>query len=599
LALKPAPLQWSEDGILRSADFGDIYFQPQKGPEESYYVFLEQNHLPERFKEARNFCIAELGFGTGLNFLLTAKLWREKTRSELFYAAIEKHPLRREDLKRVLSFWPDIAADAEALLAQYPPMMEGFHHIRLPGVHLMLLFGDVTDVLPQLSGKFDAWYLDGFAPAKNPDMWSDNLFPLIAARTKAGGTLATFSAAGGVRRGLEQAGFTVEKTKGFGVKRDMTVARMAGEQAKYTPKKVTVLGAGIAGASAAYALAQKGHYVTVIDRHERAAAETSGNPAGIVYPKLTVDLSPTSSYHEHGFNFTCNLATTLNLPSWMPCGVLHLDTSLEDKKRHQVLAQSGRWPEDFLRYEEGKGLFQPTAGYLSPPEFCRALLNHKNIEVVFNCEASLEAESDAIVIALGYGSKNFKETAWLPLQAVRGQVSYLKPTEASRGMKHVICHDGFITPIIDGLHYAGATFRKEDPAAPDVRDSDHRENLQKLNQALPDFNFSEKNIAGGRTGWRATTPDKLPLIGALPNYNRFTSDFAGLRTGKKITEGGSFIDRLYLSTGFGAHGLTDAPLAGEIIACLISETPLPIPASLLPALAAERFILRDLKRKNI
>lgn len=624
MALKPAHLQWPDGegrqsnsfgGALRSADFGDIYFQPQQGLAESHYVFLEKNRLPERFAASgvSGLQVAELGFGTGLNFLLTARLWHKtKAPGELLYVSIEKHPILPPDLKRISSFWPELQPYTEPLLAQYPPLMEGFYHLHFPDINarLMLCFGDVAEVLPEIRGKFDAWYLDGFSPAKNPAMWDEKLFPLIAARTKAGGTLATFSSAGAVRRGLEVAGFSVEKVKGFGVKRDMTVAHMPGASASAPrSKKIAVLGAGLAGAACAYACANKGYDVTVIDRQSEAAQETSGNPVGVVYPKLTADHSPLGVFFQHGFFFTRHLAAALKLPSWNPCGITQLDISPEMTERHQALVARDFWPEEFMAYDESSGMRFPLAGYLSPPELCRRMLDHPKIKTVYSKEIlSLEEiEADAIIIASGYNTKNFKETSWLPCVSVRGQMTYLKENAQSKNIGQVICHDGSVSPSLNGIHYAGATFHREEPAVAArmfymqnmLRDEDHRENLQKLNQYLPHLKFTAADIVGGRAGYRTSMPDHLPVIGPCPDYAACVESFSNGHQGRSKKFTGKFTDKIYLATGFGGQGLSGAPLAGEIIASLIAGDPLPVPESLMPYIAPERFIIRDLKRGKI
>jgi tRNA 5-methylaminomethyl-2-thiouridine biosynthesis bifunctional protein len=602
LTLKPARLQWAADGSPASAEYGDIYFQPGKGLEESRYVFLRCNRLEERFPVADVFRIAELGFGTGLNFLLTAELWRKtaKPGARLFYVSIEKHPVEKADLARIYASWPQLKPFTDEILRQYPPLAAGFHHIHFDGIHLMLLFGDVAEVLPGLGGaqrresefareargKFDAWYLDGFSPAKNPAMWEERLFPLIAARTAEGGTLSTFSSAGAVRRGLEGAGFSVEKMQGFGGKREMTVASLRAGEGRPSPaweKGVTVLGAGLAGCSAARALASRGVKVTVIDRQPAPAMETSGNAVGILYPKLTVDPSPMGLFHLHGFCYTRALLEKMRLPSWTPCGVLRLDLDDEDRARTKALLEKNGWPADLARAGEG-GLFHETAGYLSPPEFCRALLDHPGIKTIYSKNIDALPEGP-VVVALGNGSLRFSETAWLPLQALRGQTSILAATEKSRALRHVVCHEGYVTPAVGDAHHIGATFQKEPVGDAALRDEDHAENLSKLQKNLPDFGARE--IVGGRAGWRATTPDKLPLIGACPDHAAF------------VRKEEKYIDGVYVSAGFGAHGLSGAPLAGEIVACLIAGDPPPAPLGLLPYLAPERFILRDLKRNKL
>lgn len=614
MALKPARLQWSDDGQLRSLDYGDVYFQLKKGLDESRYVYLDGNKLPERFEKCRGaFHIAETGFGSGLNFLLTTRLFAQKAPADarLVYASIEKHPVQRSDLETIYAHFGELSPWSNSLLEQYPPLIEGFHTLHFMGgrVTLILLFGDIADVLPQLQGKFDAWHLDGFAPKYNPDMWTENVYTQVAARTKAGGTVASFSSAGHVRRGLAAAGFDVKKVKGFGFKWSSTTALLPGEPAPaQVPKKIAVLGAGIAGCSAAHALAVRGHRVTLIDRHEGEAQETSGNPAGIVYPKLTADASPMGVYHAHAFSFTRSLLAALKLPSWQVCGVTHLDMDDAEAQKTKQILENNEFPTDYAQIVAG-GYHQPMAGFLSPPEFCARLAAHPNIQKKFatsieNIEQTphgwkiLERGYDVVVIALGNRSKHFSQTGWLPLQSLRGQITMLKPTAASAVLEKVICHEGYITPLQNGLHCIGATFQKEEATTPETRTADDIENLTNLNKSLPQFGFNETHISGSRSGYRATTPDKLPMAGACADYTAYVAANAQVRLGAAVSETPR-LKGLYISTGFGAHGMTGAPLAGEIIAAEISGDPLPVPASLAERLLPERFIARALKRKEI
>jgi len=182
---------------------------------------------------------------------------------------------------------------------------------------------------------------------------------------------------------------------------------------------------------------------------------------------------------------------------------------------------------------------------------------------------------------------------------VRGQVTYLKENAQSKNITQVICHDGAISPAVNGLHYAGATFQREEPVTPALRDEDHAENLQKLNKFLPQLGFTTADITGGRVGYRTSMPDHLPAIGLCPDYPLFTQTFPSHHPGRGKKIEGKYHERIYLSTGFGGQGLSGAPLAGEIIASLIAGDPLPVPESLMPYIAPERFILRDLKRGKI
>ncbi|MEZ0262080.1 MAG: bifunctional tRNA (5-methylaminomethyl-2-thiouridine)(34)-methyltransferase MnmD/FAD-dependent 5-carboxymethylaminomethyl-2-thiouridine(34) oxidoreductase MnmC [Alphaproteobacteria bacterium] len=595
MALKPARLQWSDDGSLASLDYDDVYFQRGQALPESKYVFIENNNLPARFRnlgKGESFRICELGFGSGLNFLLTLKTFAETGGAgRLFFTSIEKHPIPKDDLRKIHSFFN--LPHAEELIDQYPPMVEGFHHLNIGGARLMLIFGDVADMLPEIKGEFDAWFLDGFTPSKNPDMWEEKLYPHIAARTAGGGTLATFSSAGHVRRGLKAAGFTVKKITGYGIKWNMTVATMAGAKKEYPRRKVAVIGGSIAGAATAYALARRGHSPVIYEK--KPDADTIGHPVAVVYPKLTVDPSPMCRYHIHAFLYARMVARHLKVPSWKECGVLHLDLDEDERTRTQKLLQSGEYPEDFCKAGDG-GMFQPIAGMIDPRDFRQCLTRDIPVEYGHDIK-SLAAE--VTVIAAGTAAKNFAGLDWLPLQSVRGQMSLLKPTPHSQDLDHVICHDGFLTPPVKGLHGAGATFQKGS-TDDSFHAEDDAENLAKLNQHLPQFGFTADSVAGASWGFRATTPDKLPMAGPLPDYERCREDFATLREGKEVIGAPTpLIPHVYLSTGFGAHGMTGALLAGEIIAAEISGDPCPVPASLLEHLLPERFIFRGLKRKTI
>jgi len=627
VALKPARLQWSENGDLESLDYGDVYFQRGAGFAESDYVFLRHNNIPARFAAlgAQSFGIAELGFGTGMNFLLTAARFLEHAPpdAQLVYASIEKHPIPAEMLAQIYAQFtaqlPEAAPICGEIIAQYPPMIEGFHTLLLAGgrIQLMLCFGDVADVLPQISGQFDAWYLDGFSPAKNPDMWQETLFPLIAARTKSGGTLATFSVTGHMRRALKALGFDVQKVKGFGIKWSMTAAQKTGIPTPVSAKKhIAVLGAGVAGCGAAHALARRGHAVTLIDARDGIAQETSGNPIGILYPKITAEPSAMGALHAHGFCYTRMLCAALPVASWRASGVLHIDKDSDETLRHQKQVENNELPAEYA-FHDADGLHQPMAGYLSPPDLCAALVSSLRVTRLLGRQAQTLSHdgtawhvkdaagndictADAVIIALGNHSAAMTGAEWLPLQSLRGQITYIRPTPRSAEMAEVICHDGYVAPPVGGLQYIGATFQKEPVSTPDIRSEDHAENVHKLNKFLPQLGITMDDVAGGRTGYRATTPDKLPMAGAAPDMAALLENFADVRAGAD-TAGRDIpaLPNLYISTGYGAHGLSGAPLCGEMIAAMISEEPLPVPAALAEALIPARFLLRDLKRKKI
>lgn len=598
VALKPADVQLKEGGNLESVLFGDVYFQRGQAIPESDYVFLQKNNLPERFtdKNLRRFCIGELGFGSGINFLLTLALWRARAPKNAFldFVSIEKFPLRQSDLA---TLYESLGLENDnKLLAQYPPLVEGHHSLHFGNARLTLCFGDAANVMAQLQDNtVDAWFLDGFAPAKNPDMWTNEIFSHIARVSREGATFSTFTAVGEVRRGLKAAGFEVKKIRGYGIKRHMTVGRMTSTPVPVTiPENVAIIGAGIAGAAAAHALAKRGLHVTVFDRHDQPAAEASGNPVGILYPKLSLPSSPIGIYHQHAFCYTRNLLNDLKLPSWRPCGV---EKRGEDRTRIEKILQLCGYPPDYACLDAKGQVLLPLAGMLDPREFCHVLLAPENIEKKFGHDIDNiyqeddawivgENKFDAVVIAAANGSNIWPQTGFLSLQALRGQITFARETPASAILDHVICHDGYITPATDGLHCIGATFQKEPVGAPDLRDEDHRENLRKLVENVPEAGIAASDIVGGRAAWRATTLDKLPTIGKVPVATAFLEGAAQYHHG------------LYITTGFGAHGMSGAPLAGEMIANMMTQTPLPVPDILANALAPERFLLRQRKKSG-
>lgn len=213
-----ADLDWRDSGVPVSRQFDDPYYSLDNGVAETQHVFLDGNGLPERFVDG--FHVAELGFGTGLNFLVTLNAWRTFGAVGKFrFTSFEAFPMPVADMIRALdgfngldlSFIKD-DVDAEVL----PPRIKG------PDFELNVIYGDARQMLPKWDGKADAWYLDGFSPAKNPELWGDELMSAVGQHTVKGGTFATYTAAGFVRRSLDSAGFTPERIPGFGRKRHMT-----------------------------------------------------------------------------------------------------------------------------------------------------------------------------------------------------------------------------------------------------------------------------------------------------------------------------------------------------------------------------------------
>jgi tRNA 5-methylaminomethyl-2-thiouridine biosynthesis bifunctional protein len=661
-AVPAAQLQWTDPVSPRSLKFDDIYYSAESGLEESRYVFLGGSNLENAWRGREHFSIAETGFGTGLNFLATWLAWSRQADScgRLHYLAFEKHPLRRDDLERALSAWPQLRALALQLVSNYPAALPGRHRIDFEQgrIVLDLVFDDAQSSLQALEAepatRMDCWYLDGFAPSRNPAMWQAPLYRAMAKISRQGARFATFTAAGQVRRDLEEAGFKVEKLSGYGSKREMLRGYYAGPEPERNfmanpwhiapplepnpgPGKQTamVLGAGLAGATVARALARRGWSVHLLERGGIADA-ASGNRQGVLYTRVSHRDSELNSFALHSFAYAGRYYRDLISQGMLRegrdgelCGALHL-RELPDAKDplHATIASL----EDLvLPLDAGQaseysglpgcppGLFYPAAGWMRPASVCRALLHHPSIEVSEDCAVhklvheggawlALDAQGNEIqrapvaIVAMGSGSSQLPQLDWLPLQNIRGQVTHLPSRGALEGLRTAICHDGYIAPALDGFHCIGATFHIDDPETAE-RAADHADNLDKLQSALPALELPEFALEQlqGRVGWRCASPDYLPMAGPVPDYAAFIEDYSALRKNARrhIDTSPSYLPGLYLSTAHGSRGLTSTPLAAELVAAQVSEQAWPLDNTLCRALSPARFIIRDLARNRI
>ena len=651
-----SPLIDWQDGQPVSRRFGDVYFSRDSGREETRHVFLEGNRLRERWAglapHAR-FTIGETGFGTGLNFACAWALWDELAPPDarLRYVSVERYPLASADIARTLGMWPELAGWRDALLAQWSELASGWHRFVLGGgrVLLTILAGDVRTVLPRLDARVDAWFLDGFAPAKNPEMWQPDVLTQIARLSAAGATCATYTVAGEVRRGLEAAGFTVENTRGFGRKRDMlrgllrTPLRLPWQApwfARPLPhrgeRRAVVIGAGLAGTSTAASLAARGWSITLLDRHETLAAEASGNPQGALYARLSPYATALSELAMSGLEYTARLLPVLGLERGVdfdPCGVVQLEYDESERARQSRLADQG-WPAGFLaRLDRAEasarvgiavpsgGLLFPRAGWVRPPALCRALALHASVQVALGRGAlGLRPTSDgwevhdltgplasapAVVIAASGASGTFGETAHLPLRLIRGQLTLVPESPGSRTLGTVLCGEGYIAPAVDGAHSLGATHKFRDIST-GVTAAEHAENLAKLAALAPALYAAlradrlDPARLAGRAALRCSSPDYLPIIGPIVDATRFATVYAQLSHDARleINMPSPWLDGLYVNTAHGSRGLATAPLSGEILTAYLDDEPAPLPGSVIEAVHPSRFLLRALIRKR-
>ncbi|MCP4332058.1 MAG: FAD-dependent 5-carboxymethylaminomethyl-2-thiouridine(34) oxidoreductase MnmC, partial [Gammaproteobacteria bacterium] len=353
-------------------------------------------------------------------------------------------------------------------------------------VELTLMLGDAIEMYADLDCAVDAWYLDGFAPGKNPDMWNQHLFRQIARLSHQTTTFATFTAAGAVRRGLETAGFETQRPRGFGRKRNMLTGSMARpptiesgqpwfhfSNEPSPAKKAIVIGGGLAGCSISHELAQRGWQVDLIERHQTTGHEASGNLAGVVLPRLSADMDAAGQFYLGAFLYSQSWLNSLSrvIPElgWHQSGVLQL----ESDRRLEQLARL-ELPRDVLTSSDASlasetcglavkrgGVLFPLGGWLQPPVVCDGLIENQkgSIRQMFQHEAiRIEQSSNewcvrgdagelsqapVLILANAYDAVRLLPDQILGLQTVRGQVSYLQPGPASRALKMPVCFDGY------------------------------------------------------------------------------------------------------------------------------------------------------------
>lgn len=633
MTLDCAQIEFDDQGRLVSTAYGDIYFQPEHSAAESDYVFLQMGGFHDAIKKGTgDLTVAELGFGTGLNFLLCLQAWqtrRDKSR-RLHYISFEKHPIQKDDLQKIYAYWPHLSEYADQFLAQYPVLTAGIHarDLNSYGCDLTLCLGDVRDMLPDMQFTSNIWFLDGFAPAKNPSMWDEKLWRPMARNTETGGRIATFTAAGFVRRGLTEAGFKIEKIKGYGRKRDMVVGTLntSGARAPFDAKRlpipprlpaiksVAVIGAGIAGCALADALCRYNIDVTIYDRADNLASGASGNPRAAVYPKLGAQNTIADQMYRTAFCYTQNFYNQLDGSTFDACGVFQMDRNEDSKSRHQKIAARGLNSNlvEYLSCDtvtglnlDCGGLYFPNGGTINPPALCAALLSraqktgHLTTVYNFDFNAVDKIPADIIILANTENLNALPETKWLPLEIVRGQITVWGGSDSSQNLKTVICHKGYITPHHNG-HILGATFDKGAADNHDPTTSNHARNMAQLMTEIPTLkcDYEMADLTGRRAN-RIASPDRLPLCGPVIDIDQFKKDFEKVAQDAKteFTIAPAYHENLYVLGALGSHGMTTAPWLSEILARHITGAPLPISKTLYNGLCPARFAVRDLIRQ--
>jgi tRNA 5-methylaminomethyl-2-thiouridine biosynthesis bifunctional protein len=649
--LTPATLAFREDGMPFSPAFGDVYHSASGAFEQSEAVFLHGNNLPERWQRRRIFTVLETGFGMGVNFLATWLAWRnDPERCErLHFVSVEKHPFSRDDLRIVLDAivaHAPLSALAHELVNAWPMLVPGTHRLELEGgrVTLTLVFGDAAEALPKMWLRADAFYLDGFAPAKNPDLWSPAIFKALARVAGDDATFATWSSSGDVKRALVASGFEYRKVAGFGSKRASLVGRFAPRWRvrRYEPplpaavreRHAVVIGAGLAGCALVERLAARGWRVTLVERHAAPAREASGNPAGVFHPLISRDDSSASRITRAGFLYARQRWAALDAMGEGPVrtnsGLLHLATDDESRAVAAALASFG-YPNEYAhavsREEAAQiagvelacdGWFYPLGGAIDPASLCRAqcaaagaLLdarfgtNVKRVERtaegwgVYDEADALIAEAEIVIFANAHDATRAAALDYAPTRIVRGQLTLVAHSPIAR-LRVPVIGDGYAVPLPGDVTLAGATYEVDD-ADTALRAAGHVENLERVARMLPGLDAarapSRAAELDGRAAFRCVTSDRLPMIGQLGDEaeaRHFAARLAGAWPLDLPRMPG-----LYGAFAYGSRGLVWSALGAELIAAQLEGEPWPLERELAEHLDPARFLQRALRQRNL
>lgn len=617
-----ARLSWNAEGLPWSEDYGDVYFSRADALGESTHVFLHGNKLPERFAglNKENFTIGELGFGAGLNFLNTCRLWCQHApgSARLHYVACELHPFKLADLARLQQLFGELDYFSAGLLAHYPDHTNGVHQLELHfGAHcinLTLLYGDATSSLEAYRRDqhflVDVWFLDGFSPKANAAMWHSTLFQQLALMSHTDTTATTYSVAGSVREALSAAGFSWEKQPGFASKRHMLFAAFKQAEAKTVKSKkadqhertVYIIGGGLAGCSTAYMLARSGWQVILIERESELAAQASGNPQGVLHCKpATVD-TPDNRFNLHAYLYAARFYRSLDLPAsvWSASGMLQLAHDHKMAKRFTTFAQNAMYAPDIIQVLDSAqasalckfqvqqaALYFPHAGWLSPVELCRFYCSHPSITVRYGRELCMLDQDKSgwelimhgehgeefyhaahVVLCNSADVHRFQQTGHIPVICNRGQVDIYEQSPAT-AVDMVICGQGYIIPGLDGRQTIGGSFHIAADSTQILANNSqlHLEQLRAINTDLANA-MAAQPLLQQRSGTRCTMADRMPVVGEISRKNR-----AGL----------------WINVAHGSQGLARTPISAALLASSMNHTPPPVSADLRACIGPQRY----------
>jgi len=639
--VEPAELEFDAGGHPYSGRYGDVYASRDGALGQARHVFLGGNDLPQRWARREQFVVLETGCGLGTNLLATWQAWRDDPERplRLHFVSVERHPLAPADLLRAAP--APLQSLAAQLAARWPLPLPGLHRLNFEGegVVLTLALGDAAELLPQLVLGADAFFLDGFAPDRNPDMWSPPLIKALARLARPGATLATWCTARGVRDALAASGFAVERRAGYAHKREMLAAHFEPrwKMRRHEPalpraaeRHAVVVGAGLAGCSAAQALARRGWRVEVLEAGTAPATGASALPWGLLHPQVSPDDSLLARLTRAGFLLgrqqLARLPAVEGGPLWSECGVLQQAGDDADAAGMQrTLAQLGVTPQ-FVQWLDAQvaaqrsgmalhrgGLWFAGGGVVSSRRWCHAMLEaHAGlITMRANARAARLSHGEGgwrvadesgrtlgtapvLIVAAALATPALIGLQCAPVRPVRGRLSLLRADDLA-SLRAGLAGDGYAVRGPDGTVGIGASYEFAPPGMGDAgyasAETIHRGNLQRLSRLLVDPGPVE--VTGTFDGVRCVAHDRLPLAGQV-------ADEADALARVQALRGAHLVDLprqagLYASFAMGSRGLTLAPLAAELIAAQLEGEPWPVERDLAAAIDPARFLLRRLR----
>ena len=646
---------------LFSQRFNEHYASEGSPQQEKLEVFCCGNHLQQRFPECANFTVSELGFGAGLSFLVCSDLWLQSAEknNQLHYIAFEKHPLSQHELEQALAAFPALAPLTKQLVQHYPANQNGFHRLSLYNdkVVLTLVFEDVVSGLKQLdlpsNTAVDAWFLDGFSPAKNPDMWQPELFKMMHCLSKTGTTLATYTAAGQVRRDLEAAGFTMKKRPGYGRKREQLTGELNGApQKRLNPKpwlqqipissnsrRISIIGAGISGCALANRLASRGYQVTLLEKETSLAGAASSNPAALIHPVFTRDNDAIAQLSQQGYAYALHTLRGLSEAGFKTgfhaIGALYRPKDAADLERQTAIAHQQSPNPEYAQWLtatalskisgvciQTDGWYFPQGGWVETPILCQALIEQYPEQIqlktsatinrivenadsrnpmnwsLINSQGDIIHQAQSLVLTQGCGIADLDDcdlNSQCSIIPNRGQISLLNTTK--HPLKTALCGQGYVIPFSTDQLIIGSTYKINSTR---LQADDHDKNAlhDQLKKTLPDLAQTLTGSCQSWTGIRTTSLDRMPLIGGVFNNTRFMESCRDMVRGKAPLKPPAPSARrdLYVMTGLGSRGIAYGLICAEALASQLNNEPGPLPTKIRNAMDSRRLLIREIKQ---